>query len=175
MPFVLIDRIVEIDPNQRIIASKTLAPDEEYLRDHFPRFPVMPGVLMLEALYQAAGWLVRVKDGFRQSLVLLHQARNVRYSGFVVPGNVLTVHVDWERANDIRGGSSDELNFRGRGEVNGVTVVTAKLSLLSRSLAEQDRRLAALDRDICCQKKQEFFALRSAGNNGAELVTENVQ
>ena len=59
MRFVLIDRIVEVRPGQSLVAVKNLSLAEEYLADHFPGFPVMPGVLMLEALTQAGAWLIR--------------------------------------------------------------------------------------------------------------------
>jgi 3-hydroxyacyl-[acyl-carrier-protein] dehydratase len=162
MTFALIDWIAEIEPDRRITASKRLAADEEYLRDHFPRFPVMPGVLMLEALYQAASWLVRVQNQFQHSLVLLHEARNVRYSGFVTPGNVLVLHVDWDAPSVQNESGKSELRFRGRGDVGENTVVAAKLILTCQNLADQDPRLASLDRDICRQKQEEYNHLRTA-------------
>lgn len=60
MRFTLLDRVVAIDPGKTITAIKTLSLSEEYLADHFPRFPVMPGVLMLEAMTQAAAWTIRI-------------------------------------------------------------------------------------------------------------------
>ena len=65
MRFDLLDRIIELQPGVRITAVKCLTMAEEYLADHFPNFPVMPGVLMLEAMTQAGAWLVRVERGFR--------------------------------------------------------------------------------------------------------------
>ena len=65
MRFTLIDRIVELEPGARITATKSLTMAEEYLGDHFPNFPVMPGVLMLEAMTQTAAWLIRAERGFR--------------------------------------------------------------------------------------------------------------
>ena len=65
MRFTLIDRIVDFQPGVRLTAMKSLTMTEEYLGDHFPNFPVMPGVLMLEAMTQAAAWLVRAERGFR--------------------------------------------------------------------------------------------------------------
>src|SRR5690349_1993879 len=62
MRFTLIDRIVELEPGARIKAIKALSMAEEYLGDHFPKFPVLPGVLMLEALTQAGAWLVRSSE-----------------------------------------------------------------------------------------------------------------
>ena len=64
---------------------------EEYLKDHFPHFPVMPGVLMLEALTQASAWLIRVSEDFRHSMVLLKEAKNVKYGKFLQPGQTLTL------------------------------------------------------------------------------------
>ena len=64
MRLTLIDKIVELKPGESIKATKSLAMNEDYLEDHFPRFPVMPGVLMWESMYQAAAWLVRASDDF---------------------------------------------------------------------------------------------------------------
>ena len=63
MKFILIDRISVLERGQRIVAHKALSLAEEYLADHFPAFPVIPGVLMLEAMVQASAWLVR-RSGF---------------------------------------------------------------------------------------------------------------
>ena len=65
MRFNLIDRIDGWESGKSLKASKFLALGEEYLADHFPRFPVMPGVLMLEACVEAAAWLWRASTGFR--------------------------------------------------------------------------------------------------------------
>ena len=91
MRFTLIDRVVELVPGARITAVKNLSMAEEYLADHFPGFPVMPGVLMLEAMTQAAAWLVRSSEDFAHSMVVLKEARNVKYANFVEPGQTLSV------------------------------------------------------------------------------------
>ncbi|MCA9267376.1 MAG: beta-hydroxyacyl-ACP dehydratase, partial [Planctomycetales bacterium] len=57
MRFSLVDKIVEIDPGRSIVTEKYLCGSEDYLADHFPNFACMPGVLMLESLYQAGTWL----------------------------------------------------------------------------------------------------------------------
>ena len=72
MRFVLIDRIQEIVPGQSLTAVKNLSLAEEYLADHFPGFPVMPGVLMLEAMTQSAAWLVRSTEDFKQQFLNNH-------------------------------------------------------------------------------------------------------
>ena len=91
MKLTLIDRIIELSPGKFIKATKSLAMNEGYLEDHFPRFPVMPGVLMLESMYQTAAWLVRATDDFAYSIVALSEAKNVKYSDFVTPGQTLRV------------------------------------------------------------------------------------
>lgn len=92
MRFELVDRVVELSPG-RIVTVKAVTNAEEYLGDHFPTFPVLPGVLMLEAMVQAAR---RLADGDRadQSLPLvLGRVRALKYGRFVRPGDVLQVEV----------------------------------------------------------------------------------
>ena len=91
MRFCQLDQILELEPGQRIVAVKRLAGTEDYLRDHFPRFAVMPGVLMLEALFQAAALLVRASDSYEHGLVLLRSAKNVKFADFVQPGQQLDI------------------------------------------------------------------------------------
>ena len=91
MRFTLIDQIVSLEPGDTITAVKSPTLSEDYSKDHFPLFPVMPGVLMLEAMYQTAAWLVRKTDDFSHSMVLLKEARTVKYAGFVRPGQMLRV------------------------------------------------------------------------------------
>ena len=79
MKYRQLDRILSLVPGKRIVAERTLRAEEEYLKDHFPRFPVMPGVMMLEALHQAAIWMIRVGDDFQHPIVLLREVRNVKF------------------------------------------------------------------------------------------------
>ncbi|MEM8865751.1 MAG: beta-hydroxyacyl-ACP dehydratase, partial [Planctomycetota bacterium] len=62
MRFWLLDAIEEVSPDERLVAVKNVSYSEEYLQDHFPEFPVLPGVFMLEAATQAAAWLLRLTD-----------------------------------------------------------------------------------------------------------------
>jgi 3-hydroxymyristoyl/3-hydroxydecanoyl-(acyl carrier protein) dehydratase len=94
MRFSLLDRVLEIEPGRSITAVKAVTLSEEYLADHFPRFPVLPGVLMLEAMTQAAAWTIRLGEDFAHSIVVLRAARNVKYGDFVEPGKTLTVTAD---------------------------------------------------------------------------------
>ena len=94
MRFVLIDRILDVQPGRSLHAVKNLSLAEEYLSDHFPGFPVMPGVLMLEALTQAAAWLIRDMEDFAHSIIMLKQAKTIKYGSFVEPGRQLELKVD---------------------------------------------------------------------------------
>jgi 3-hydroxyacyl-[acyl-carrier-protein] dehydratase len=90
MHFSLVDRVLEASPD-RIVTLKLVTCAEEYLRDHFPTFPVLPGVLMIEALTQAARELLR-RRGIAHRLVL-GGVRAVKYGAFVRPGATLRVEV----------------------------------------------------------------------------------
>ncbi len=147
--FVLIDRITELEPGRRIVGVKALSLAEEYLADHFPRFPVLPGVLMLEALVQASAWLVRATRDFSPGLIVLKEARNVTYKSFLAPGQTLTVE---SVAREIGAGTS---SFAARGCVDGREIVKGQLTLrhldlseLGEGLAESEQRLRARMRGL---------------------------
>ncbi len=139
MRFLLIDRITELVPNQSITALKNLSLSEEYLADHFPGFPVMPGVLMLETLVQAGGWLIRHSENFTHSTILLKEVRAIRYNSFVSPGNTLQVQMT------VRKHAEGVWDFNGVGTVNGVSAVSARLSLEAFNLADRNPELAGSD------------------------------
>ena len=136
--FNLLDRIEEVSDN-RLVAVKYVTLAEEYLADHFPTFPVLPGVLMLEALTQAAGWLLHKKSGFAKSMAILKEARNVKYGNFVAPGNSLRVDVEAIKLSETGG------SFKALGTIHGNTAVSARLELAYFNLAqfqpEADARL----------------------------------
>lgn len=137
--FSLIDRITELRPGESITAVKVLTLAEEYLADHFPRFPVMPGVMMLESLYQAAAWLVRKTDDFAFTMVVLREVRNVKFSSFVEPGQVLVVTATRIRQDGAR------TTLKAEGTVDGKTAVSARLVLESYNLADRYPTRAATD------------------------------
>ncbi len=130
MKFELIDRIVELTRGETIVAVKAVSLAEEYLADHFPTFPVLPGVLMLEAMVEAASWLVRDAQDFASSVILLRQAKNVTYANFVKPGDLLTLTVTCRRL--VR----DESDFDGVGHCDQGEVVRARFSLIHLSLGQ---------------------------------------
>jgi len=132
MKFILIDRIHEIQPGHHISAVKCLSMAEEYLQDHFPRFPVMPGVLMLEAMTQTGAWLVRATEEFRYSVVVLKEARNVKYADFVEPGESLVVRAAWLKSE----GRLTTLKVEG--EVAGNIAVSSRIILESSNTSGTD-------------------------------------
>lgn len=131
MRFRLIDRITQLEPGKHIEGVKYLSADEGYLADHFPRFPIMPGVLMLEAMYQAGMWLVRKTEDFAHALVFLQEARNVKFSGFVKPGQTLVVTADVKKQDGQR------TSLLTQGTVDGKVVASARLVLEAFQLADR--------------------------------------
>jgi 3-hydroxyacyl-[acyl-carrier-protein] dehydratase len=156
MKFILIDRIVALDPPKRITATKSLTLAEEYLADHFPTFPVMPGVLMLEAMVQAAAWLVRATQGFSRSMVVLEEAKNITYKSFVTPGRTLEVTAEAVEIGD----SSSE--FKAFGNSGDVEMVKARLKLRHYNLAERDSQWAETDERLIVDARRKFELLGGA-------------
>lgn len=150
MRFQLVDRIESIEPGQRIVTIKALSLAEEYLQDHFPAFPVLPGVLMLEALTQSAAWLVRLAQDFSRSVVLLKKAQNVRYAHFVAPGNILRCEVD------VVALDGETAKFTGVGFVGDRKAVTGKLELTSFNVAERRGLDPSRDEAIIEEMKKRF-------------------
>ena len=150
MRFLLIDRITELEPQKSITAVKNLTMAEEYLADHFPGFPVMPGVLMLETLIQAGGWLIRHAEDFAHSTVMLKEARAIRYNSFVSPGNSLIVQMA------VRKQAGNIWDFNGTGTVNGDSAVSAKLTLEAFNLTDRNPSMSESD-DLRRQTYRELF------------------
>jgi 3-hydroxyacyl-[acyl-carrier-protein] dehydratase len=157
MHFSLIDRIVEFQPGVRITAVKCLTMAEEYLADHFPNFPVMPGVLMLEAMTQAGAWLVRLSEDFEHSVVVLKQAANVKYGQFVEPGQTLTVTAE------VLSQGEHETKLKAHGSVDGRTTVSARLVLERYNLAERNPADAAIDEDLRQEMRNVLLVLYQPG------------
>lgn len=97
-PFLLIDRVLtlELEPEKRITAIKNVTINEPFFTGHFPGNPVMPGVLMIEAMAQAAGMLAHLAaetEGREGELYYLVRVDNARFSKIVVPGDQLLLDV----------------------------------------------------------------------------------
>ncbi len=153
MRFTLLDRITHLEPGVRIEGIKTLALAEEYLADHFPLFPVMPGVLMLEAMTQCGAWLIRASEDFAHSMVVLCEAAAVKYADFVIPGQSLTVSAE------IISQTAEETKLKARGAVNGSQNVSARLTLKRYNLATENPRHAPLDEKLRRDLRLQFRLL----------------
>jgi 3-hydroxyacyl-[acyl-carrier-protein] dehydratase len=93
-PFLLVDRITELDAH-RVVGWKLVRPEEPYLAGHFPGNPIMPGVLMLEALAQTMGVMVLVRPEHRGKLGYFASMNNVRFRELVRPGDELRMEVTY--------------------------------------------------------------------------------
>ena len=155
MKFNLLDKIDSLS-DERIVASKYVSLAEEYLADHFPTFPVLPGVMMLEAVTQGAGWLLHLRHGFSRSMAVLKEARNVRYGNFVAPGQFLRVDVEWFKATDTGG------VFKAIGTVGTATAVTGRFELAYFNLADRQPELAGVDERLRSHHRQRWALLDQA-------------
>lgn len=154
MRFTLIDQISDLKPGHSISVVKFLSPTEEYLQDHFPCFPVMPGVLMLEAMYQAGALLVSATEDFQHSTILLKEARNVKYSDFVEPGESLEIHCELVKMQDVLA------TIRSQGMIGQRKAVSGKLVLVRFNVSERVPDLAARDEYARLKMRQHLEMLR---------------
>ncbi len=153
MRFSLIDRIDALEPGKRIAAVKSLSMAEEYLADHFPGFPVMPGVLMLEAMTQASAWLVRATEDFAHSMVVLQEARNVKYGQFVQPGQTLEVSAQ------IIEHDEKETKLKAQGQMNGQVTLRGQLILRRYNLADESPGKATIDASLVEELRSQLALL----------------
>lgn len=161
MRFVLVDRILDFEKGKSLRAFKTLSLAEEYLKDHFPQHPVMPGVLMLETLVQAGAWLLRVSSDFSFSIVELVEAKNIRFAKFVAPGDRLQVELQWQKEE----GRAVELSAKGT--VGEETVIAAKIRLRSANLADENPALAGLDATLKAHYRSLFSQIYQPAETAA--------
>ena len=96
-PFLLIDEVLELDPGKRVVARKTVRAEEWYLTGHFPGRPVMPGVLIVEAMAQTGAVAVLSEEDNRGRMALFAGIDNVRFKRIVEPGDTLELTCELER------------------------------------------------------------------------------
>ena len=120
-PFLLVDKIEELEPGERAVGIKNVTQNEPFFQGHFPDYPVMPGVLIVEAMAQVGAVGVMVNEEYRDKLALFAGIDGVRFRRQVVPGDVLRMEVHIERLKGRIG--------RGRGltTVNGEKACEAEL------------------------------------------------
>jgi 3-hydroxyacyl-[acyl-carrier-protein] dehydratase len=158
MRFCQLDRIRELVPGQKVVAVKSLTLAETYLKDHFPRFPVMPGVLMLEAMFQAGMWLIYATNQFSRSTVVLSEARQVRFTDFVQPGNQLVVTTEW---GSVEG---DSHSMQASATIGDSIAVRARLTLDYYNLADRSLASPAIDKYLVKERVEQFRRLQDPRN-----------
>ena len=142
MRFNLIDKIVEVQTGSSLKAIKNLTLGEEYLADHFPTFPVMPGVLMLETLVEAGAWLLRLSEDYAHSVIVLREAKNVKYGNFMEPGKQMLITVEMVEK------TADQAVFKGKAEMDGNSTVAARITLARYNLRDKDPSFKETDEKI---------------------------
>ncbi|MGD2169087.1 MAG: 3-hydroxyacyl-ACP dehydratase FabZ [Chlamydiota bacterium] len=129
-PFLLVDRIIHLDlENNEIIGQKNVTVNEQFFQGHFPEVPIMPGVLILEALAQTGGVLVHQK-GYNKKIAVLLNVSNAKFRKPVVPGDVLNLHAQGVHVSQNGG------KIKAKATVGNTTVVQAELSF---ALVEKDQ------------------------------------
>ena len=125
-PFLLIDKVRDIIPGESAVGIKNVTINEPFFPGHFPGHPVMPGVLVVEAMAQTAAAMVVVSMGedTEDRLVYFMSIENARFRKPVVPGDVLNIHVK------IKQRRSSVWKFESRATVSGATVADANFTAM---------------------------------------------
>jgi 3-hydroxyacyl-[acyl-carrier-protein] dehydratase len=130
-PVLMIDRVKHCEPGKRVVALKNVSANEPYFQGHFPSRPIMPGVMILEAMAQAAGMIVLSADAHAKQHEKVYYyvgIDNARFKKPVIPGDVLELEVELERS--IRG----IVKFSCVARVSGEVVAEAAILLTVRSV-----------------------------------------
>lgn len=127
-PFLLIDRVVEIRPDDSAVGIKNVTVNESFFQGHFPKEPVMPGVLLIESMAQTAASLVVVTLGpeAKGKLVYFMSIEGAKFRRPVVPGDQVRVHVKKAQRR------MNVWKFAGEAKVDGVTVAEATFAAMIR-------------------------------------------
>lgn len=153
MKFILIDKIDSIQPGKGIVTHKNLTLAEEYLGDHFPSYPILPGVLMIEGMVQSAAWLVRLEQNYANSIVVLKAVRNVRYAWSLRPGHTMRYEVELKSMED------GIAKFNAAGYADDRQAVSAKIELTWQNMAEKGKFGQDIDKRLIEELKRNFELL----------------
>ena len=123
-PFLLVDRVVELEPGKRVVAIKSVTANEPQFTGHFPERPIMPGVLMVEALAQAGAVAVLSLPEYRGKIGLFAGIDECRFRRLVVPGDALRLEVTVEKLRGMFG------RVRAAASVAGEVAVEATISFV---------------------------------------------
>jgi len=152
--FGLIDHILELTRGERIVAVKAVSMAEEYLADHFPTFPVLPGVLILQAFVESATWLVRDAQDFPPRCFLLRNVKNITYKSFVRPGKLLRLEVSCRRL------ARDDSDFEGVGYCQDEEIARGRFGLVHVDVTGGVREPADVGDRMADESRKMFELLR---------------
>ena len=127
-PFLLIDEVVELEPGSRVVARKKVRPDEWYLSGHFPGRPIMPGVLIVEAMAQTGAVAVLSEEENRGRLALFAGIDGVRFKRIVEPGDELELTCDLEKVRGPIGKGRAEARVGGSLAARGILTFAVEQS-----------------------------------------------
>ncbi|MHC4953234.1 MAG: 3-hydroxyacyl-ACP dehydratase FabZ family protein [Planctomycetota bacterium] len=120
--YVFIDRVLECEPGERVIALKALAFNEEFFRDHFPGMPVLPGAMVLEGFVQAARHCLAAREGGHDRWTL-DEVGGMRFNRFAAPGEVLQLEANLDRDDE------GVIWFKGKASVDGTGVCRLRFAV----------------------------------------------
>ena len=133
MRFLLIDRITEVKKNDMAIGIKNLAMNEDYFEHHFPFFPIMPGVLMLESMVQLASWLVSFSQDFK-AFALLQSLSSAKFRKPIQPGDSLKIQVQIDSRRE------PILAISGVITLEDKTIATAQFEIILMETDEEEKK-----------------------------------
>ena len=126
MRFLFVDQILEFEKGKSATGTKVVTMSEDFLADHFPRFPVMPGVLQLESISQVASWLAFVSSDFKMKGTLA-ELGTIKFKDFVKPGDQMIIEVSFQSSDNE--GVTFKANVKVKDKLK-TTLTSARLSYI---------------------------------------------
>ncbi|MEJ2314686.1 MAG: 3-hydroxyacyl-ACP dehydratase FabZ [Nitrospirota bacterium] len=129
-PFLLVDRVLEVEKSKRVVGIKNVSANEHFFEGHFPGNPIMPGVLIIEALAQTAGILTNVSADKKFKGVYFMSIEKAKFRKPVVPGDQLRLEVELVKQRNT------VLKFSGLAKVDGKVVAEAEFTAMMTDMEE---------------------------------------
>ena len=147
MRYLMVDRILEVEPGKRAVGIKNIAMSEDFLTHHFPQYPVMPGVLIVEAMVQLGSWLIAATTDFKFKC-LLHTINLAKFRQLVRPGDSLTIEIVLDSLEE------DMAAFRGKGKLRSSDKVATMVDFKAKLIELEKLETPSVARetfDILCR------------------------